>query len=253
MADTPEQDSDDSKLALPKMSLRRRKRDPAPVEEAPAEEPAADEAPTEVIAQQEAAPEPERPDIFDDAPDDAPDDEPADDEDRPTEIFAAAPERPADHEPEPAAAPDVRRERAMPHVDPRAGAVFAGLVAGLVGVGLTYGFGRACEALRSSGSCGGVGVLLLIVVLVAMSFVGSALLRAFRIPDSLSTSFLGVGIVAVIVLLFLLGSIDRWYMVVVIPLIAAVGFLLSWWGTSKFGATDEPAPYVKARDKVEQD
>jgi hypothetical protein len=131
--------------------------------------------------------------------------------------------------------PERKRSLGLTGVDGRVAAVATGLVVGLTGVAVTYLFQRGCEAVKGTGSCGTIGLLLLVAVLVAMILAGGALLRVFKQSDSLSTSFLAVGLVAVIAMLFLLPVIDRWYMVVVIPLVAAGSYLLSWWVTSSFG------------------
>ena len=70
---------------------------------------------------------------------------------------------------------------------------------------------------------------------------GSYLLKAWRLPDPTSTSFLGVGLVAVFVLLFLLSSLDSIWMIVVVPVLTGVTYLISLWVTTAFveGIDDE--------------
>ena len=64
--------------------------------------------------------------------------------------------------------------------------------------------------------------------------VGAALLRAARVPEPGSTSFLAVGLLSVVALLFLVGSIFQWWMVIVIPLVSVATFLLSHWVTTTY-------------------
>ncbi len=122
----------------------------------------------------------------------------------------------------------------LPVMDSRLACVATGVAVGLVGVLLAYFAGRGCEAVRGVGSCGGVGVLALLLIVAIQVVLGAALLKAWRISDPTSTSFLGVGVVAVFVLLFLLGSLESAWMLVVIPVLSALSFLLSWWVTTAF-------------------
>ena len=71
---------------------------------------------------------------------------------------------------------------------------------------------------------------------------GAALLRAWGVVDPTSTSFLGVGLVAVLALLFFLSALDSVWMLLVLPVLTAITFLLSWWVTETFveqGAGDD--------------
>ena len=70
-------------------------------------------------------------------------------------------------------------------------------------------------------------------------------------PEPGSTSFLAVGLLSVVALLFLVGSLFQWWMVIVIPLVSMATFLLSHWVTSdlrrpgqrRLGARREPEPH----------
>ena len=137
-------------------------------------------------------------------------------------------------EPEPVAAARTRTPRTLPVVNPRIAAVVTGAVVGLLGIALAYIASRGCEIVRGVGSCGGIGLLALLAVLAVEVIVGAIMLKAWRLSDPASTSFLGVGLVAVFVLLFLLSSLESIWMVVVIPALTAVTFLASWWVTTTF-------------------
>ena len=119
-------------------------------------------------------------------------------------------------------------------VAPPIAAVVTGLVTGLVGVVLAWAAAQGCEAVRGVGTCGRFGIVALIAIVAIEVIVGSALFRMWRIGDPTSTSFLGVGLVAVIAMLFFLSSIDSPWMVLVIPLLSAATFWLSWWVTATF-------------------
>ncbi|MCW2761943.1 MAG: hypothetical protein JWR85_2144 [Marmoricola sp.] len=121
-----------------------------------------------------------------------------------------------------------------PRMNPRLAAVLTGAIVGLVGVLLAYLSGTGCEAVRGVGSCGGIGLLALLVIVAIEVVLGAAILKFWRLSDPTSTSFLGVGLVAVFVLLFLLSQLDSVWMIVVIPALSGLTFLVSWWVTETF-------------------
>ncbi|WP_248579950.1 hypothetical protein [Nocardioides sp. InS609-2] len=99
--------------------------------------------------------------------------------------------------------------------------LLTGVVVGLLTALLAYASQRLCEVVRSTSSCGGAGVLLLLAILVGMTLLGAALLRAFVVPEAGSTSVLAMGLLAVLVLLFLIDAAFSPAMFVVIPVLAA--------------------------------
>ena len=126
----------------------------------------------------------------------------------------------------------VRRRRTGPVINGYLGSALTGLVVGLVTVLLTAGALRGCESVQGTSSCGRPGLFLLLAILVAMVLLGGLLLRLLRLPDPGSTSFLAVGLLAVIALLFLLDVVYEWWMVIVVPLISMGAYLLSHWVTA---------------------
>ncbi len=122
----------------------------------------------------------------------------------------------------------------MPTIAGWLAAAVAGVVIGLLMVGMTAGSLQACEAVRGTSTCGGYGVPILIVIMAALIAIGGFLLRLFHVPDPVSTSFLAVGMVAVIALLFLLDFLLSVWMLLVIPLIAVAMYLLAYWVTTAF-------------------
>lgn len=194
MPKKPDSGPEEPNLELPSFGFRRRRR-----KSAGDELPAASEPPAEVVVVDPAG-----------AP------EAADEEEAP---------EPADQE---------RRPSPLTRVPGPVAAVGAGLVCGLIGIVLSIGSLRGCEAVRGVGTCGGIGLFALLAILVVEIFIGAAILGACRVKDSFSTSFLGVGIAAVVIVLFLLRYLDDWWMVVVVPLVTAVGYLASWWVTTRF-------------------
>jgi len=120
-----------------------------------------------------------------------------------------------------------------------AAAVLTGVLVGLVAVVLTWASERACGAVRGTSTCGGgPGFLLLVVIVVAMVFLGAGLLRLLGASDPGSNSFLGVGLLAVITLLFLTGMIFDWWMAIVVPVCAGLTFALARWVTTAHVETD---------------
>jgi hypothetical protein len=155
----------------------------------------------------------------------------------------AAEEPELEPEPERPAQPTrVRKERkalTLPPLSAPIASVVTGVLIGLVIVGLTFLSSRGCELVRGSGSCGAVGLPLLIAIMALGVLLGAVLLKAWQVSDPLSSSFLAVGLVAVLAMLFLLPSIDEWWMVIVIPVLGALTFLLAWWVTRTFIDTED--------------
>lgn len=230
----PDDERETPSIAPPSLRFGRRKRatDPAPepVQPQPVAEPApvpVDEAPTQAAVVPPVPAEPV---------------EPATDEDEtlvgPAPSAATVTDEPG--HPVPARRPRreraartprekparVRRPRASePVLTPRVGVAVTGAVVGLLMVLATFGVLRGCEAVRGTATCGGgPGTLLLLAIVVLAIWAGGLVLRLLRLPESGGTSFLGVGLLCVIALLFFLGQLEDWWMVIVLPLIAAATF-----------------------------
>ena len=88
--------------------------------------------------------------------------------------------------------------------------------------------------VKGTSSCGGPGFFLLVAILVAAVLIGAALLRAAAVPQPGSTSFLAVGLLSVVALLFLVGQLFQWWMIIVIPIVSVATFLLSHWVTTTY-------------------
>jgi hypothetical protein len=120
-------------------------------------------------------------------------------------------------------------------------AVLTGLLVGGLIVAATAGGLRVCTAVKGTSSCGNPGFLLLCAILVVAVLVGGALLRSARVPQPGSTSFLAVGLLSVVALLFLVGQLFAWWMAIVIPLVSVATFLLSYWVTTTYIEPDQDA------------
>lgn len=141
-------------------------------------------------------------------------------------------------EPEPETAPAPSRPRApravrAPHTltGGLLVAALTGAVAGLLIVALTSSSFRLCESLKGTSSCGGPGIFLLVAIMAAAVLLGGAMLRMFGLRDPASTSFLAVGLLCVLTLLFLVDVAFEWWMIIAIPLISMATFALSHWVT----------------------
>jgi hypothetical protein len=160
-------------------------------------------------------------------------------DDSPTTIFddtseptaAEVPVQVATTPPETDAAPKPPRE---PWLGGMPAAVLTGLFIGVLIVAATAGALHLCTAVKGTSSCGNPGFFLLVAILVVAVLIGSAMLRAAAVPEPGSTSFLAVGLLSVIALLFLVGSIFEWWMIIVIPLASVATFLLSYWVTTTY-------------------
>jgi hypothetical protein len=130
------------------------------------------------------------------------------------------------------------RDRTTPLLPGRPAAVVAGLAAGLALLGFTWLGFRGCEAVRGTTSCGTApGMAALVVIFVLAVVVGGVLLSRFGVPDPGATSFLGTGLTGVVYLLFV-DYLDNWTVLVVVPVVTALTFLLSWWVTTTYVDTD---------------
>jgi hypothetical protein len=115
-----------------------------------------------------------------------------------------------------------------PMLDHYPAAVLTGAVVGLGMVVLTWLSLRGCEAIRGTATCGGgPGFLLLVGTFVVSVLLGNAILKSFKVPDPGSSSFLAVGLIAVISLLLLVDFLDHWAMLILIPLVSVGAFALS--------------------------
>jgi hypothetical protein len=126
-------------------------------------------------------------------------------------------------------------------------ALLVGALVGLLGVGLTFGALQTCDAITGTDSCGGPGLLIVLLVVIVMIMAGSALLRLLGVGESGGLSFLGVAIFVAICLVFLLQQLLEPWMVVAGPVLCALSFGTAHWVVNRFNTellTDEgPEPH----------
>jgi hypothetical protein len=137
---------------------------------------------------------------------------------------------------EPADRPKRRRPRGpiRIHLPGRLVAPLTGAIAGLALVGLTSAGLHLCSAMRGTSSCGKPGIVLLLVITVAVILLGSLLLRLADVDTHGSTSFLGVGLLGVLLMLALTPALHAWWIVMAVPLLAMATFLAAWWLTTTY-------------------
>ena len=232
-----DRDKDAPSLEPPSLFGRKKKK-PAPT-------------PAETVAD-ETVREPVQEPVLERAPDPAPvvDESPTtilDEPAAPVEPSATPPVDPpvtSSLTPPPAPAP---KEPRAPWATGRVAAVLAGLLVGALIVGATAGGLRLCTEVKGTSSCGGPGLFMLIAILVVAILVGAALLRAAHVPEAGSTSFLAVGLLSVVALLFLIDQLFAWWMIIVIPIVSVATFLLSHWVTTTYA---DPAADASDPDQV---
>ena len=122
-----------------------------------------------------------------------------------------------------------RREVRLPTLPALPAVLLVGAMVGVAAVLMIYGSLRLCDAATGTASCGGgPGLLMLLAILIALTYLGGWLLRGFGISDAGSTSFLAVGLVAVVAMLFLVDSLDEWSGAVLVPVVTVLAYALSW-------------------------
>lgn len=140
-----------------------------------------------------------------------------------------------------------RAPRTRPTLAPGVASLIAGGVVGLVGAGLTWAALQGCEALRGTDSCGGPGLLVLVAILAVMVIAGALLLKALRATEPNATSFLGVGLMTVVVLVTLMGSLFSAWMFLAIPVLTALSYRAAQWVSTRFVDTEDTSPPVDVR------
>lgn len=127
-----------------------------------------------------------------------------------------------------------RQRVQLPPVNPHLAAAVTGLLVGGWLVLSTFTTLRMCESVRGASACGGPGLLLLLVIVAGGIALGAILLSSFKIRSAASTSFLAVALVAVLVMVFLAGSLDQWWTIPVVAVLTIGAFSLSHWITTTY-------------------
>jgi hypothetical protein len=112
--------------------------------------------------------------------------------------------------------------------------ILVGALIGLAGCVLTFLGLQGCELVTGTDSCGGPGLLVLGVILVAMVLLGGVVLRALRVAEAGNISFLGVGIMTVVALVFFADQLYAPWMFLVVPLVTASSFGVARWITTRY-------------------
>ncbi|HEY3529738.1 MAG TPA: hypothetical protein VGK78_11350 [Nocardioides sp.] len=134
-----------------------------------------------------------------------------------------------------------RREPVRLHLPGPVVALLTGAVVGLALVGMTSASLQLCSSVRGTSSCGKPGFVLLLAITVVAILLGSLLLRILGVDAHGSTSFLGVGLLVILVLLALLPVLDDWWAVIAVPVLAMITFVAAWWLTTTYVEPGERA------------
>jgi hypothetical protein len=140
-----------------------------------------------------------------------------------------------------------RRERSGPALPALTAVVLTGLLVGVVGAGATAGGLQGCEAARGTASCGDPGFFVLVAIVIVMMLLGAVLLKALQVTEAKGVSFLGVGLLCVIVLVGPVDALFSPWMFVVVPALTALTFAVGRWVTTRFVDPTEDEPGYDVR------
>lgn len=140
-----------------------------------------------------------------------------------------------------------KEPRELPELAAGTAALLIGAAMGLLGCVLTYLGLKGCELVTGTDSCGGPGLLVLVLIVVAMIVLGAVLLRMFKVPEAANLSFLGVSIMLVLALVFLIDHLYAGWMFIAIPVLTALSFSVAAWVTSRY--TDDESSQSEYRDE----
>lgn len=119
---------------------------------------------------------------------------------------------------------DALRRLRLPHLVGWQAALISGLFVGLVAVFLGWASAELFTATRGTSSGGGWGALALVVVAFVAFFLGELLLDAFGVEQPRLTSFLGVVLVFVVILIAFLEPAQSQAAWILLPALGAVMF-----------------------------
>ena len=118
----------------------------------------------------------------------------------------------------------------LPHLNPYPASLITGFVVGVVAVLLGVGALSVFESVRGVSSGGGLwGGITFTVVSVVGVFLGESMLRGFGTPSPRLRSALAVILTIVAMLGLFLDVVDGVAGLVLVPLLAIVGYVLSHW------------------------
>lgn len=125
---------------------------------------------------------------------------------------------------------DAVRSWRLPHLAGVPASLSTGVIVGLVSVGLGVGALQLFSWLRGVASGGGTWGSLTFVVVAFIAFViGELLLTGFGTPSPRLTSFLGVVLTIVVMLVVYIDQSDTRWALLIIPSVAATSFTVAHW------------------------
>ncbi|MGH3470588.1 MAG: hypothetical protein ACRDPG_00900 [Nocardioidaceae bacterium] len=118
--------------------------------------------------------------------------------------------------------------RTLPFLTDPAVSATVGVGCGLLAVLLVCVSERGCEAVRGRATCGGgAGLSLLVVVVVVTVAAGYLGLKQLHVDSPGLVAFFGVALPLIMVMAFMIDSVFSAWMILILPLLAAVCFALS--------------------------
>lgn len=116
----------------------------------------------------------------------------------------------------------------LPRMEQTVASAVAGIIIGLVTVGLAALFAMAFSELRGTSTGGGSWGSLTVVVLAFVAFaLGEFILAKLHVRQPRVTSFIGVSLTLVLIMLFFLGLVDSMWALLVVPLLCAATYALA--------------------------
>ncbi|GAB3988441.1 hypothetical protein [Nocardioides marmoraquaticus] len=115
----------------------------------------------------------------------------------------------------------------VPALSPRLAAAVVGVAVALTGIVLVWLSLQACTTVRGVSSCGGIGLLAIVLTLVAQGAVGTILLGVLGVAQQRSTAVLGVGIASFVAMLLLYASLPGLWLSVGLLVVTPVAFVLA--------------------------
>lgn len=116
---------------------------------------------------------------------------------------------------------------AVPELSPRLAARVTGVVVAVTGILLVWLSLQACSSVRGVSSCGGVGLLAIVLTLVAQGAVGTVLLGLLGVASARSTAVLGIGVASFVAMVLLYASLPGPWLSVALLVVTPAAFLLA--------------------------
>lgn len=115
----------------------------------------------------------------------------------------------------------------LPRLAPRLAAAVTGVAVATTGILLVWLSLQACSSVRGVSSCGGVGLLAIVLTLVAQGAVGTLLLGLLGVTAARSTAVLGVGVTSFVAMVLLYASVSGPWLSAALLVVTPAAFVLA--------------------------